>query len=379
MKRTISMLSLLLAAAAAPAQVIPGHEETIQDYSWTQLQAEGKTLPGEASPAGGAESFETLKVASDGAQPRAITLLEIESPRITRAQYILRGQVKCEGVEGQGFLEMWNHFPGGGAFFSRTLAPSEPMGALSGSQGWRAFELPFMNQEGAPAPTRLVFNVVLPGKGIVWVSGVRLAQYNPNTGEAGGAASPGGFAPVDRAALARLTTISVAAVILLLGISGAMWVKRGSRETLDILAAAFVVVIAGYVAALAIQIVPMLRALPPGREGAWWGDQAAGLVGGSAGGLLGMLGAMIGVFTSMGVGRKAVIGALYGMAGLGVVSLIAGVFALATGQPYAVWYPLGLIGVLETVLAASFIPKINRRYQEMELRKMSAMDAGGGK
>jgi hypothetical protein len=140
------------------------------------------------------------------------------------------------------------------------------------------------------------------------------------------------------------------------------------------LAVAFAGVIVGYAAAMAVEIVPLLREVAPGRAGAWWSDQAAALVGGSAGGLLGMVGALIGVFTSLGVSRKAVLGVLYGMLGFGVAALLAGLFALARSQPYAVWYPLTLIGVLLTVMAAIFIPTIKRRFQEMELRMMSAID-----
>jgi hypothetical protein len=366
MIRRIALLAFILAAGTAAAG-----DELIQDFSWTQLQGEGKTLPGEVSPAGSAEAFETIKVVNDDALPRIITLLEIEAPKITRAGYVLRGQVRCEGVEGQAFLEMWSHFPGGGAYFSRTLALSGPMQALHGNQAWRAFELPFMNKEGAPGPTRLVLNVALPGKGTVWLSGVRLAHYSWQPDNAGAATWDGAG---NAAAASRMLAISIGAMLLLLPVTVAMWVKRASRPTLNVLAIVFAGIIVAYAVAMAVEIVPLLREIAPGRAGAWWSDQAAGLVGGSAGGLLGLMGALVGVFTSMGVGRKAVLGILYGMLGCGAAALFAGLFALTRSQPYAVWYPLTLIGILLTVMAAIFIPTIKRRFQEMELRMMSAMD-----
>ncbi|MEN6558905.1 MAG: hypothetical protein ABFC54_12065, partial [Thermoguttaceae bacterium] len=60
----------------------------------------------------------------------------------------------------------------------------------------------------------------------------------------------------------------------------------------------------------------------------------------------------------------------------GMVSLVVGLVAVVLGQPYAVYYPLLLGG---TILAAVFggnFPMLHRRYQQIELRKMAAMDAG---
>ena len=59
---------------------------------------------------------------------------------------------------------------------------------------------------------------------------------------------------------------------------------------------------------------------------------------------------------------------------LGVAGLFTGGFALAASQPYAVYYPLFLMGLIASVIPAFALPNIRRRYQEMELRKMSALD-----
>jgi len=45
------------------------------------------------------------------------------------------------------------------------------------------------------------------------------------------------------------------------------------------------------------------------------------------------------------------------------------------GQPYAVYYPLLLIGLIGTVVPAGVYPALKRRYEEVELRAMRAMDA----
>lgn len=108
--------------------------------------------------------------------------------------------------------------------------------------------------------------------------------------------------------------------------------------------------------------------------GAWWSEQTAGWIGGAAGGAVGMLGALIGTLCTLGRGRRFVMAGLLalGVAGLGLLAV--GAVALALGQPYAVWYPLVLMGVLDPVLAFSLLPTARRRFEEIELRRMQALD-----
>ncbi len=104
-----------------------------------------------------------------------MTVLTIERPAIKGPRYALTGQVRYEGVEGSGYLELWNHFPDGSQYFSRTLGDSGPMMKLQGTSAWRAFTLPF-DATGAPPPNRLVINVVLPGRGVVYLGPMQLVD-----------------------------------------------------------------------------------------------------------------------------------------------------------------------------------------------------------
>jgi hypothetical protein len=125
-------------------------------------------LPPEAG-----SSFHRLKVESASSTPSRVTVLTIEAPRITGSRYVLSGQIRYEGVDGTGYLEMWSYFPGGGQYFTRTLGDEGPMMKLRGTAGWRAFALPF-DATGAPHPARLVVNVVLDGRGTVYLSDMTL-------------------------------------------------------------------------------------------------------------------------------------------------------------------------------------------------------------
>jgi len=108
--------------------------------------------------------------------------------------------------------------------------------------------------------------------------------------------------------------------------------------------------------------------------GAWWGPRTAGLVGGIVGSVLGCVGAVIGVLAGRGKGRAVVLGLARGMLVVGVVSLVLGVVALVRAQPYEVFYPLLLVGIVGVVVPASLIRTLRRRYEELELRKITAQD-----
>jgi hypothetical protein len=91
----------------------------------------------------------------------------------------VEGEIRYEGVEGEpSYLEMWNYYPGGGAYFSRTMGEMGPMAKLRGDSGWRGFLLPF-NATGANGrPTKLEINLHLAGKGTVFLRKVKLVQMD---------------------------------------------------------------------------------------------------------------------------------------------------------------------------------------------------------
>lgn len=109
--------------------------------------------------------------------------------------------------------------------------------------------------------------------------------------------------------------------------------------------------------------------------GAWWSPETAGWGGGVAGSAVGVLGAAIGTLCSLGRGRRFVMAGLLALGVTGVLLAALGGVALALGQPYEVWYPLVLLGVLDPVLAFSLLPTARRRFEALELRRMQALDA----
>ena len=109
--------------------------------------------------------------------------------------------------------------------------------------------------------------------------------------------------------------------------------------------------------------------------GAWWSPEQAGLVGGIAGSAVGCFGALIGTLSSLGRGRRLVLGGLLALGVSGLALLAAGGVALALGQPYEVWYPLVMLGGLDGVLGFALLPTVRRRFEALELRRRQALDA----
>ncbi len=112
--------------------------------------------------------------------------------------------------------------------------------------------------------------------------------------------------------------------------------------------------------------------------GAWWSDRQAGLIGGISGTLIGCLGALIGTLSSLGRGRRLVMLVTWSMVVGGVAALAVGVVALVGGQPYAVYYPLLLVGGISAAVCGGMLPTIRRRYVAVEQERMRAKDLGAG-
>lgn len=110
----------------------------------------------------------------------------------------------------------------------------------------------------------------------------------------------------------------------------------------------------------------------------WWTPQQAGEIGGIGGSVIGCFGALIGLLASKGKTRKFVLAMTKIYIALGILSLIAGGIAAATKQPYAVYYPLLLMGFILTVVFSVNLPSIQRRYDELEIRRMTSVDTMGG-
>lgn len=276
-----------------------GAQRTVMEFDWQELAQGGQLLGGQPATLDGRT---VLRIAHTNDAPLQQLLLTIARPSVSNQVYALVGRIKYEGVQGEGFLEMWSCFaaavPGQpeSRYFSRTLAPGGPLGKIAGTSDWREVVLPFDQTGAAGVLTRLELKMVLPGRGTVYLGPLKLVET-----------------------------------------------RRG------------------------------LAGLLGGRG--WWSDQAAGLIGGIGGSVLGCLGGLLSWLAAQGKARGFVLASSWGLIVLGALSGAAGLVALLLRQPYAVWFVLLLVGVLLLGILPFRLRQYLRQYRDLELRKMAAADA----
>lgn len=103
-----------------------------------------------------------------------------------------------------------------------------------------------------------------------------------------------------------------------------------------------------------------------------FGGLYGGIVGGGGGTIFGLFGALAGTLAQRGQGRAFVFGGLALFLFVGLANLAVGAYALIVRQPYAIWYPLLLVGVIMTTLSSIFLFVMRARYAQAEARRLTA-------
>jgi hypothetical protein len=93
--------------------------------------------------------------------------------------------------------------------------------------------------------------------------------------------------------------------------------------------------------------------------------------------LIGCFGVLLGWLAKNGRARTFVIVGLRAIALIGVLLIITGVLALVRGQPSAVWMPMLIFGAILASIHFQ-LPTIQRRYEELEMRRINSLDAMAG-
>ncbi len=100
--------------------------------------------------------------------PTNVCLGEVAGLDVEGASLVYRARVRSD-LDGSAFLEMWVHV-GGGQYFSRGL--DNP---IQGKSDWKTLRTPFHFQKGQK-PEKVTLNLVVNGKGTVWVDDVVLSK-----------------------------------------------------------------------------------------------------------------------------------------------------------------------------------------------------------
>ncbi len=102
--------------------------------------------------------------------PTVINLAEIADIDIEGAILVYQAKLRSQKLTGKAYLEMWCHFAGGGQYFSRGLKSY-----VTGDRDWTSLETIFFLKPGQN-PTKVTLNLVINGRGTVWVDAVRLLR-----------------------------------------------------------------------------------------------------------------------------------------------------------------------------------------------------------
>jgi hypothetical protein len=108
--------------------------------------------------------------------------------------------------------------------------------------------------------------------------------------------------------------------------------------------------------------------------GQWWDASTAGWIGGVLGSFMGGLGALVGVLSSRARARGVVLNTLRLLLVVGALALVLGLYAFAISQPYAVYYPLLLLGSLTVALGGGLYRQIRNRYVVADGRNIHALE-----
>ena len=139
--------------------------EVIKELAFDDPSALGTVIASDAKVK--ANGRNSVSIETKG--PTTICLGEVTGLQVDETQLLYEAKVKSELSEGVAYLEMWCHV-GGGQYFSRGMNS-----VVKGNSAWKTLTTPFLLQKGQVAE-KVVLNVVIQGKGKIWVSDVKLSR-----------------------------------------------------------------------------------------------------------------------------------------------------------------------------------------------------------
>jgi hypothetical protein len=157
------ILSIFLVLALTASSV---YSENLMMLSLDDASAIGTTIQTDARIK--AEGNGSVKITTQW--PTTICIGELSGINVENAKLVYKAKVKSD-LDGTGtaYLEMWVHVSGG-QYFSRGMND-----VVSQKTDWKVIQTPFLLQKGQK-PDKVTLNLVINGKGTVWVDDVVLSK-----------------------------------------------------------------------------------------------------------------------------------------------------------------------------------------------------------
>jgi hypothetical protein len=115
----------------------------------------------------------SLKITATG--PTTIRLFDLGDLNVENAKVVYRAMLRSRKLSGRAYLEMRLHFKDGGEYFSRGL--DRP---ITGTTSWMTAEIMFILEKGQN-PDNVSLNLVIEGKGTVWIDDIVILKGPPIT------------------------------------------------------------------------------------------------------------------------------------------------------------------------------------------------------
>jgi hypothetical protein len=157
--KSILPICALLALVAGSA-----YAEDLKKLSLDEASTLGTTIQADTQVK--TEGKGSIRISTQS--PTTICLGEVSGLNIENAKLIYKAKVKTD-LEGSVYLEMWVYVAGG-QYFSRGMND-----AVAKKSDWKAIQTPFLFQKGQK-PDKVTLNLVINGKGTVWVDDVVLSR-----------------------------------------------------------------------------------------------------------------------------------------------------------------------------------------------------------
>lgn len=115
----------------------------------------------------------SLKITVPG--PTIVNLFELGDLDVENAKIVYRAMLRSRKLSGKAYLEMWVRFKDGGEYFSRGLDRT-----ITGTTNWMTMEIMFILEKGQN-PDNVRLNLVIEGKGTVWIDDIVILKGPPIT------------------------------------------------------------------------------------------------------------------------------------------------------------------------------------------------------
>lgn len=155
------ILSILIVLALTASSV---YSENLMKLSLDDASAIGTTIQTDTQVK--TEGNGSVKIATQW--PTTVCLGEFAGVNVENAKLVYKAKVKSD-LDGTAYLEMWVHVSGG-QYFSRGMND-----VVSQKTDWKVIQTPFLLQKGQK-PDKVTLNLVINGKGTVWVDDVVLSK-----------------------------------------------------------------------------------------------------------------------------------------------------------------------------------------------------------